>query len=181
MNEKKCNGCDETKALSEFYRMKESEDGRQYICKSCMSKYHKIRHINNRESINARSRKWRLEYPEKMRNASKKWYNRTKNKITECLYSRINQCLNDIIKRNEIWEVLGYKYEDFVKHIENQFHEDMTWGNHGEWEIDHIIPISFFYFQSTKDVEFKMCWRLENIQPMWKHEHKVKSNKIIVA
>ena len=32
---------------------------------------------------------------------------------------------------------------------------------------NHIIPQSFFEFQSTDDVEFRMCWRLENLQPLW--------------
>lgn len=181
MNEKKCTGCDETKALSEFHIRKESEDGRQYVCKLCSSKYHKILHINNRESINSYNRKWRLSNLEKAKQLCRNWFNRPKNKIYGCILTRVNECLPIKVRRFMLWKILGYSQKEFMTHLEAQFQSGMTWKNHGKWEIDHIIPISFFQFQSPDDVEFKMCWRLENIRTMWKHEHKVKSNKIIVA
>lgn len=35
-------------------------------------------------------------------------------------------------------------HEEFKNHIENLFLEGMSWDNHGEWHIDHIIPVSRF-------------------------------------
>lgn len=142
---------------------------------------------NNRELVSERNRKWRLNNPEKAKKACRDWYKRTKNKITECLYEgiklRVNRLKNQNaeIQRKDLWKILGYSYDDFTKHIEKRFQPGMTWGNHGEWEFDHIIPVSFFQFQSHKDVEFKMCWRLENIQPLWKHQNRQKTNKILIA
>jgi len=179
---KRCTGCGKVKGLNEFHKRKESEDGRQYVCKACSSFYHKIHHINNRELQNTKNRKWRIDNPEIAKQCCKKWYSRPNNKIHECLLSRTNECLDVFIERSMLWKVLGYTQKEFMTKIEEQLQNGMTWDNHGkEWEIDHIIPISFFVFQSPNDVEFKMCWRLENIQPMWKHEHRVKSNRILVA
>ena len=38
--------------------------------------------------------------------------------------------------------MLGADYETVFKHIKNQFVEGMSWANHGEWHIDHIIPLA---------------------------------------
>ena len=98
-----------------------------------------------------------------------------------CLRSAIQQALGGSLRNINTWDILGYNYAEFRKHIESHFKKGMNWNNHGKWEIDHIIPQSFFKFQSYRDVEFKMCWRLENIQPLWAKENKQKNNKILVA
>ena len=38
-------------------------------------------------------------------------------------------------------EYLGCNIETFKKHVEQQFTEDMSWENYGEWNIDHKIPL----------------------------------------
>ncbi len=63
-------------------------------------------------------------------------------------------------------------------HLESLFTNGMTWENYGKWHIDHIIPKSFFEFSSPNDVEFKMCWRLDNLQPLWAKDNIIKSNKL---
>ena len=55
----------------------------------------------------------------------------------------------------------------------------MTWDNYGEWHVDHIIPKSFFQFNSIDDVEFKMCWRLENLQPLWGKDNIRKNGRVL--
>lgn len=73
---------------------------------------------------------------------------------------------------------MGYSYESLISHLESQFKEGMTWENYGKWHVDHKIPVSFFQFNSTDDVEFKMCWRLENLQPLWAKENQSKGNRL---
>jgi hypothetical protein len=53
----------------------------------------------------------------------------------------------------------------------------MTWENYGEWHVDHIKPISSFTFETCEDEEFKICWSLDNLQPMWGIENIKKGNK----
>ncbi len=54
----------------------------------------------------------------------------------------------------------------------------MTWDNYGKWHIDHTIPISVFNFNRYTDIDFKRCWSLKNLSPMWAKENLVKHNKI---
>jgi hypothetical protein len=54
----------------------------------------------------------------------------------------------------------------------------MTWENYGKWHIDHKRPIASFNFTSYEDPEFKECWALNNLQPMWAKENMSKGNKI---
>ena len=49
----------------------------------------------------------------------------------------------------------------------------MSWDNHGEWHIDHIKPISKFSF----DDDIKIINGLNNLQPLWKKDNLIKSNK----
>jgi hypothetical protein len=51
----------------------------------------------------------------------------------------------------------------------------MTWDNHGEWHIDHIIPISS---GKTEDEVLKLC-HYTNLQPLWKEDNLKKSDKIL--
>ena len=77
------------------------------------------------------------------------------------------------------WEKLvGYTLNDLKKHLESQFRDGMSWDNYGEWHIDHIIPISWWKFNSYTDDEFKKCWALANLQPLWGKENHIKGNRI---
>ena len=77
------------------------------------------------------------------------------------------------------WEFLvDYTLTDLQGHLEKQFKEGMTWDNYGEWQIDHIIPVSAFNFTKPEHIDFKRCWALKNLQPMWAKENQKKYNKI---
>lgn len=73
--------------------------------------------------------------------------------------------------------VLGYTKEELKAKIELQFEEGMSWDNYGEWHIDHIKPVSAFNFEKTTDKEFKECFALENLQPMWAGDNLRKGAK----
>lgn len=73
--------------------------------------------------------------------------------------------------------VLGYSKEELISHIVAQFKEEMTLENYGEWHIDHIKPVSKFEFEKTSDKEFKECFALENLQPMWAKDNMSKGSK----
>jgi hypothetical protein len=49
----------------------------------------------------------------------------------------------------------------------------MNWDNYGSggWEIDHIRPVSSFRFESTDDPEFRDCYALSNLQPLWRKDN----------
>jgi len=46
------------------------------------------------------------------------------------------------------------------------------------WEIDHIIPISVLNFSSPEHEDFKKCWNLSNLRPLWRIDNRHKYNKL---
>ncbi|WP_159457659.1 hypothetical protein [Xaviernesmea oryzae] len=78
------------------------------------------------------------------------------------------------------WEhVVGYTLEDLVRHIERQFLPGMSWSNMGEWHIDHIVPKSSFLYEDDEDPDFKACWALTNLRPLWADANQKKHAKRI--
>lgn len=72
---------------------------------------------------------------------------------------------------------LGYTIEELMKHLELQFSQGMTWDNYGEWEIDHKTPDTWFSYSSIEDSDFKKCWALNNLQPLWAKDNCSKGNR----
>ena len=78
-------------------------------------------------------------------------------------------------KRSRAYQILGASWEVVKEHFESLFRDGMSWDNYGEWEIDHIIPISS---GNSEDDIIKLC-HYKNLQPLWKEENRTKSNKIL--
>lgn len=64
-------------------------------------------------------------------------------------------------------KLVGYTVDDLRRHLERQFANGMSWANFGDWHIDHIVPISHFKFSSAEDEQFKQCWAITNLRPLW--------------
>ncbi len=79
------------------------------------------------------------------------------------------------IKRNgkSRWEnYIGYSIDEFKKHLENDFQEDMNWDNYGKvWGIKWHIPHRYY-----KVVEIKKAWNFKNCYP--EYLTKIKKNNI---
>jgi hypothetical protein len=92
---------------------------------------------------------------------------------------RIKKALTSNKSKHSI-EYLGCNIEDFKEHIESQFVEGMTWENHGEWHIDHIVPIKYKEdgeVPTLEDTIERLHWR--NTQPLWASENIAKGNRFI--
>lgn len=61
-------------------------------------------------------------------------------------------------------------------YIEKQFKPGMTWQNHGDWHIDHIIPLSIFNLKHYEEQE--VAFHYTNLQPLWRAENLSKSNSM---
>ena len=77
-------------------------------------------------------------------------------------------------------EYLGCNIDTFREHIEAQFEEGMTWDNHGEWHIDHIVPIKYKENGEVPSLE-EVVERLHytNTQPLWGSENMSKGNRFV--
>jgi hypothetical protein len=81
-------------------------------------------------------------------------------------------------KDGAAWESLvGYTRAELVAHLERQFRRGMSWSNYGKWHIDHIVPASAFVYASSSDPEFRACWALTNLRPLWRRENLSKHAK----
>lgn len=124
--------------------------------------------INNLEHARASENK-----REKERLRTVPWYN---------LKCRISKRLNLMLKGGKqsmgTFEILGYTAQDLCDHIERQFVKGMGWHNMSEWEIDHIIPVAHFKADEIDSDDFRACWALSNLRPMWKSANRSKGAKI---
>lgn len=99
-------------------------------------------------------------------------------KLNTTIKTGIWKALNG--ERSGDWpKLVGYTVDDLIKHLEKQFQPGMTWENYGRaWHIDHIIPQSVFNYENSNDIDFRRCWALENLQPLWAMENMKKNAKI---
>ena len=90
-----------------------------------------------------------------------------------------NEQQNKKAKRN--WETLvDYTLEKLTKHLEKQFDSKMNLDNYGSyWVVDHVRPKSAFHYTPSKDLGFKQCWSLKNLQPLEKIANIRKNNRLI--
>jgi hypothetical protein len=199
-----CSKCKTPKLETGFSKNKSKKDGLSDWCKACCSEIQKQWRKANSEKNAAtkkywceanpernatRIKQWRMNNPEKIAAINK----RTREKKLSTHKGRLNQNMSSSIcrslkriktsKNGCHWETLvGYKVLKLKFHLESLFTEGMNWGNYGhgkdKWCIDHKKPIVSFNFNSPEDKEFKKCWALKNLQPMWCNENFSKQAKL---
>lgn len=77
-------------------------------------------------------------------------------------------------------EILGYSYDQLRTHIEKLFTSGMNWDRFmaGEIHIDHRIPVAYFKPVEHDSQEFRMCWSLNNLRPLWAAENLAKADTL---
>jgi hypothetical protein len=168
---KTCTKCKLEKEKTEYYKHKNGKDGLNPVCKVCWkqenkifeennprTQYRKKRYTDNREKINKKQTTYNL----------KRHHQNPEIKLLNNTRTRIKNFLKGKTKSQSTQAILGIDAIGYKKYIENLFQEGMSWENFGEWEIDHILPVS-------KGGSFHYT----NTQPLWKEENRKKGNKII--
>ena len=139
---------------------------------------------NNKKLISIRRKKYMAINKKKI---NKKTYlyrkEKKKNDIQYKVAMKIRSRVFNAIKRQSVVKavstivLLGCTTEEARKHLESQFLEGMSWGNHGihGWHIDHIKPCASF---DLTDVEQqKECFNFNNMQPLWAFDNLSKGAK----
>jgi len=146
--------------------------------------YNKEYGISHKKEISEKKKKYcRMENVKRRRNeyARGKWRNNIKYKLSQSLSTLVQKALKGN-KNGRHWEdLVGFTLREFKKHLESRFKKGMTWDNYGRngWHIDHIVPISLFNYTNSEDVDFKRCWSLSNLQPLWAKENLSKGKKLL--
>lgn len=199
---KKCPVCKTIKQISDFGKNVISKNGLQYYCKKCMCFYNKQHPCKTRKPYKTLKEGGKIRKPESLETRAKRKIYRAKNKekirdrekiykakIRSTPSGRLNGRMSQSVrlslrdsKQGLSWESLvGYTSKDLKKHLEKQFKDGMDWDKFmsGEIHIDHIIPVKIFNFKSSSDYEFKKCWALKNLQPLWAKDNISKGSKLI--
>lgn len=205
---KKCSRCNEIKSIEHFYKSKVSKDKLNCWCKECLKKYYretekakeyrKSYYEKNIEKIKKYRQIYCINNANKVKECIYNWNNNNKDRVrknwsnykTKTMLipkNRISKSVSVVMrktlkgnKNNNHWEnIIGYTLQDLMQHLEKQFKDGMSWDNQGDWHIDHIIPISLWQYETHADREFKQCWALANLQPLWAIDNIKKGNKML--
>jgi hypothetical protein len=146
----------------------------------------------NREKVAAYNAKYREERADFVSQAKRDWARRNpeavaahgarrranpKYRIEATIRARIHATLTRGSKSAGTFELLGYSSDELRAHLERQFKRGMSWGNYGEWHIDHVVPLSSFSYETPDDPDFRRAWALTNLAPMWGKENMEKGAK----
>lgn len=191
------------KIYSKAYRLKHIKELKVYRIKNAnkIKAQAKARHIKNKIKRNVYSRSYNAEHIEEKKAYDKiyrkTYYAKHKKKINAYYRQKyktnvkikLNKSMSVMIRRSlkgnkagRSWEsFVNYSLNDLKKHIKKQFTKGMTWKLflEGKIEIDHKIPISVFNFAKSEHEDFKRCWALSNLQPLWTKDNRKKHTKLI--
>lgn len=164
-----CSSCNKEKSLIEFGKGLLGLYGKRSDCKECVNSKSSEYKKNHRELTNSQH----YEYYNRVLRFDKKF------RITTNISSSISKSLKGK-KEGKHWEdLVGYTRRDLMQHLKSQFDDKMNFDNYGEyWHLDHIIPVCSYDFKSYEDDDFKRCWSLENLRPLYKIENLKKNNII---
>ncbi len=201
---KVCTTCKIEKNISEFHKAKLGLYGVTAKCKQCRGeqarkwqtehpdefkrRYHerykriKETHIRwtrewkerNKETYLASCRDYYRDHKERYA----AYYKTPKQKVNHAMRNGIGKSLRSGKGRISWQRMVLYSFDDLKKHLESKFKPGMSWTNYGQWHIDHIIPISAFNYQVYDDADFKRCWELKNLQPLWALENITKNDRL---
>jgi len=85
------------------------------------------------------------------------------------------------ITDQEIMEYLGCSMQEFMKHIEKQWHKcdvNVCWQNYGSrWHIDHLAPVAILKTDNSLKMIKKLC-NYKNLQPLSASQNASKKDTI---
>lgn len=201
-----CSRCKEIKPVSSFSRRSQGLAGYRAACKSCAVVATKARGDRDPERRLERGRIWRKNNQTHVKASMRAWYEanketrqaynrRYKQSHRDSINTRREQRKkSDMQYKLRCWistttcnaakgsktegslELLGCTPAEFRLYLEAQFLPGMSWDNHGEWHIDHVLPIS--EFDLTDPTQMREAFNYLNTQPMWAFDNISKGAKV---
>lgn len=194
-NHKFCPNCKTFKNKTEFNKHRNRHDGLQSNCRKCLAEEQKK--WAKTPQGNRKLKEYRKKHRDELLLYGKKYREKNRKKLTKQEQIRVKTDVNFKIRKlmrsiviRSIKRVsksnckysstitqIGCSDTFFKEYIEKKFKPGMTWQNHGQWHMDHIIPCSSF--DLTDPEQQKKCNHYSNLQPLWKHENLAKRDKIL--
>lgn len=134
-------------------------------------------HSLNRERLNAKARKYQKENLHRRREYWHTYKQRPDVRLGKAMRSILSEFFRKAkqSKSGSSHELLGYTPDQLRQRMECQFKPGMTWENHGDWHIDHKIPVSIFLKRG--EVRPHIVNALSNLQPLWAQDNMSKKDK----
>lgn len=138
----------------------------------------------NQEKILKRTKIYREKNKDKIR-IRKREYERKRRKedtnyrISKALRSRLRDVIKSSYTKRKAGSAvrdLGCTVGELKLHLESKFTKGMSWDNHGEWHIDHIIPLASFNLTNREQV--KVACHYTNLQPLWAEDNLKKGARM---
>ena len=148
-----------------------------------------------RKQINDRNNAYRKNHLDKIKECQREYRKRNKDKRRRYYHEvlKVNEnsraamicrrVLKNLLanmkrgKGHDTEHLLGYSKKEFKEAMEKLFLEGMSWGNHGEWHLDHKKPVSHFLTEGVSDIA--EINKLDNLLPMWKQDNLSKGTKTL--
>lgn len=173
-------------------RYSRSERGKEYSRLYRLENTDKIKENNkkwvrnNIEKVRGYKRKYRENNPEKIKqyNSYNEYYKKRKKQrlqndplflLKERIGCLIRNSTKNGYKNSKSTDILQISIEEFKTYLENQFEDNMSWNNYGEWHLDHKVPVSL----ATNKEEFYKLNHYSNFRPLWSRDNIVKSDKLL--
>lgn len=180
-----CSKCRGEKELDDFYKKKDSKDGRRGQCKVCVDAANAVWAQENPAAAKAIRERYFAAHPGAKARAAKKFNDAhpesqreyQRRKYTEDprvrLARRLRGRVRNALKAGSAVADLGCTISELKARFETMFYphpitgEAMTWENHGPdgWHIDHRRPLADF--DLTDRTQFLQAAHFTNLQPLW--------------
>jgi hypothetical protein len=145
--------------------------------------YDKVRNALRRadpayaEAQRKRKADWRLNNREMYLTTNREY---DAKQLRENLQRRISKNLRHRLRKAMLGQTrglsavrdLGLSISEFRQYMEGLFSDGMTWGNYGEWEIDHVKPLALF--DLSIDAQVLIACNYKNLQPLWAADNRKK-------
>lgn len=178
MLEKICKTCRRSLPEGDFYKNKKALHS---SCKPCYSAKVMVNYRSNRARRLTKMKEWK-EKNHEIYKLLRRNYDKERSvrdpvfKLTRLLRTRLNRALKGMYKTGSAVRDLGCSIVEFKLYLEKQFMPGMSWDNHGDWHIDHKIPLAAF--DLTNPSELGRAVHYTNLQPLWARDNQRKGATI---
>ncbi len=145
-----------------------------------VAEYNRAYYADNKQRFSELNRVWITGHRAELAASRKKQYHedvkyRTKVLLMGRLYTALNRAIRSGQKSTAMTKLVGCSMAELIVHLEAQFKEGMSWDRRGDFEIDHIRPLSTFDIRDP--AQQREAFHFTNLQPLWPAENQAKNSK----
>lgn len=131
------------------------------------------------------ARAYEVAYREERRRQHRaKQENNPQYRLRRTLRSNLKNAIKNKWRGGSAIDNLGCSVDELRSHLESLWQDGMNWSNFGRlsadqctWQIDHIMPLSYFDLTDPRQVAIACHWT--NLAPLWAIDNRRKGNRIV--